>query len=129
MAMKIGAIFDFDGVIIDSAAQHEESWNLLAREQNLTLPDGHFQLSFGMKNEKIIPEILEWTHDPKEIRRLSLRKEELYRGLLTAGDIVLCDGVLEFLNMCRDLYIPCAIGSSAERQNIEIILDRLELGY
>ena len=78
-----GAIFDWDGVVIDSSYSHEKSWELLAAEEGRTLPAAHFELGFGRKNEIIIPEILGWTSDPAEITRLSLRKEALYISALT----------------------------------------------
>lgn len=71
----IGVIFDWDGVIIDSSRQHEESWERLAREEGKTLPADHFKVGFGKKNEWIIPTLLQWTDDVAEVRRLSLRKE------------------------------------------------------
>ena len=37
-----GVIFDWDGVVIDSSAQHERSWELLAEEIQKPLPSGHF---------------------------------------------------------------------------------------
>ena len=77
----LGAIFDWDGVIIDSSLHHEESWERLARETGFTLPEGHFKKGFGMKNEFIIPNVLNWSNRPEEIRELSLRKEELYREI------------------------------------------------
>ena len=33
-----GAIFDWDGVVVNSSKIHEESWEILARENNLPLP-------------------------------------------------------------------------------------------
>ena len=45
-----GVIFDWDGVIIDSSAQHKESWEVMASEEGLALPPDHFERSFGMKN-------------------------------------------------------------------------------
>ena len=50
-----GVIFDWDGVVIDSASLHEKSWELLAEELMLELPDNHFTLGFGKKNDFIIP--------------------------------------------------------------------------
>ena len=46
-------IFDWDGVVIDSSAQHERSWEILAKEISKPLPDGHFLLGFGKKNALI----------------------------------------------------------------------------
>jgi beta-phosphoglucomutase-like phosphatase (HAD superfamily) len=45
-----GALFDWDGVIIDSRAHHEESWERLGRELGRSLPEGHFLKGFGRKN-------------------------------------------------------------------------------
>jgi beta-phosphoglucomutase-like phosphatase (HAD superfamily) len=67
--MQLGALFDWDGVVIDSSRQHEESWELLAAELGKPLPDDHFLRGFGMKNQVIIPEILGWTRDADEIHR------------------------------------------------------------
>jgi beta-phosphoglucomutase-like phosphatase (HAD superfamily) len=62
--MEIGALFDWDGVVIDSSKCHEASWDLLADEVGKPLPEGHFKKGFGRKNQVIIPEILQWTEDP-----------------------------------------------------------------
>lgn len=119
--MEIGVLFDWDGVIIDSARQHEESWKLLARELGQPLPAGHFKIGFGRKNEAIIADILSWATDPAQIRALSMRKEELYRELVIAQGTAPLPGVREFLERLREAGIPCAIGSSTHRANIETI--------
>ena len=92
---KWAALFDWDGVIIDSSTHHEESWERLAREIDQPLPEGHFQKSFGRKNEFIIPEILAWTTEATRIRELSLRKEALYREVVAERNHTL-EGPLEF---------------------------------
>jgi len=125
--MCFGAIFDWDGVIIDSSIQHEEGWERLAAEEGKSLPEGHFKKSFGMKNERIIPGILKWTDDPKEIRRMSLRKEELYRIIAMETGIRPLDGVVAFLTALVEAGVPCVIGSSTHRLNIEVSLDVMGL--
>ena len=52
------AVFDWDGVVIDSSVAHERSWEALAKEENLPLPADHFKRGFGKRNELIIPDIL-----------------------------------------------------------------------
>ncbi len=123
--MKIGAIFDWDGVVVDSSGPHEESWERLAAEIDKPLPERHFERSFGMKNEVIIPELLEWTKDPEEIGRLSLRKEELYREIVAERGIEPLPGVKVFLRRLAEAGIPCVIGSSTHRLNITTTLERL----
>lgn len=126
-ASGIGAIFDWDGVVIDSSRHHEESWNRLADEENRVLPEGHFLKGFGMKNEAIIPSLLAWTRDEAEIRRLSLRKEVLYRELIRDRGIEPLPGVRAFLERLRTAGIPRVIGSSTHRLNITASLDILGL--
>lgn len=120
--MSFAAIFDWDGVIIDSSAQHERSWELLAAEINKPLPEGHFKRGFGKKNEVIIPD-LGWATDPAEVHQLGLRKEELYRDLVKRDGVTPLPGARELLQALREAGIPCAVGSSTHRRNIETIFD------
>jgi beta-phosphoglucomutase family hydrolase len=122
-----GVIFDWDGVIIDSSRQHEESWERLAREVGKPLPEGHFKTGFGRKNEFIIPNILGWGEDPHEVRQLSLRKEELYREIVLEKGLEPLPGVRTWLGRLAEARLPCAIGSSTHRKNIEVSLDVLGL--
>ena len=123
-----GAIFDWDGVIINSAEHHERSWERLATEAGLPLFEGHFKAGFGMKNEVIIPELLKWTTELEEIQRLSLRKEAIYREVVVERGIVALPGVETWLKMLRDAGVGCVIASSTHRQNILISLDAIGLG-
>ena len=125
---KRGAIFDWDGVILNSAAHHETSWERLARELNKTLPEGHFKRGFGMKNEAIFPEVLRWTADPVEIRIFSLRKEAIYRDVVREVGVTALPGVEPWLRTLRDAGIPCVIASSTHRENITTTLAVLGLG-
>ena len=127
MDCKRGAIFDWDGVIINSAAQHETSWERLAKECGKTLPENHFKRGFGMKNEVIIPELLHWTTVPTEIRLLSLRKEAIYREVIREQGITALQNIESWLRMLRDEEIPCAIASSTHRENITTTLEVLGL--
>jgi beta-phosphoglucomutase family hydrolase len=122
-----GAIFDWDGVIIDSSRQHEESWERLAREVGMKLPEGHFKAGFGRKNEFIIPNILGWEHDPEKVRALSLRKEALYRQIVLENGLEPLPGVRAWLERLASAGVRCAIGSSTHRRNIEVSLDVLGL--
>lgn len=120
---SFGAIFDWDGVVVDSSEAHRQSWDLLAAEEQRRLPDGFFMKSFGMKNEKIIPELLRWASDPTEITRLGNRKEELYREIIRRNGVRQIPGTRELLEALREAGIPCAIGSSTPRANIECVLE------
>ena len=119
---EVAVLFDWDGVIIDSSRQHEESWERLAFEEKKTLPADHFTVGFGKKNEWIIPSLLRWTDDLAEIKRLSLRKEALYREIIVERGLSALPGVHVFLERLRAAGVPNCIGSSTHRENITTIL-------
>jgi len=127
MDRKRGALFDWDGVIINSASHHEISWERLAKECNKALPENHFKRGFGMKNEVIIPELLRWTTVPTEIRILSLRKEAIYREVVRQQGIAALSGVEPWLRALQSEAIPCVIASSTHRENITTTLDVIGL--
>lgn len=123
--MKIGVLWDWDGVVIDSSRQHEKSWERLAQEEGKPLPEDHFIRGFGKKNAVIIPGILQWTKDPEEIQRLSLRKEELYREILKEPEEEprLIPGVLDFIKQLSKAGLPNVVGTSTERENVSVITE------
>ena len=122
---QIGFIFDWDGVIVDSSDLHEKSWNILAEEVSLPLPEAHFKKGFGKKNSVIIPEILGWTLDKAKIDQWGKRKEEIYRELGEKSGIQIIDGIHDFLMEMKLNNISAVIGTSTERQNIELAFEQL----
>lgn len=124
--MLRAVIFDWDGVVVDSAAFHERSWEILAAQRRLTLPAGHFKRGFGKKNNVIIPD-LGWAAEPADIDTLAREKEEIYRGLVREHGIKPLPGVRQLLAALQAADIPCAIGSSTERANLDCLLDLMGL--
>jgi HAD superfamily hydrolase (TIGR01509 family) len=122
-----GALFDWDGVIVDSKQLHRAAWDEVARE--LGFPHGaeDFARTFGTQNWRAISEILRWTSDPLEIERISLRKELLYRQLLPGASEILLPGVCEFLAALAARGVPCAVVSSSPRLNIDVVIDGVDL--
>jgi len=121
------AVFDWDGVILDSSRHHEESWERLAKETGKPLPAGHFRKGFGRRNIEIMRDMLGWSHDGQEIDRLSRRKEELYREVVEAWGIAPLPGVHPWLERLAEAGIPCGIGSSTEEKNVQLGLRKLGL--
>jgi beta-phosphoglucomutase-like phosphatase (HAD superfamily) len=121
-----GALFDWDGVVIDSREHHEESWERLGQEQGRSLPEGHFLKGFGRKNEFIIPQILGWTDDPGEIRACPCeRRHSIAKSWRTWADAL--PGVRRGWSGYGDAGVPCSIGSSTHRANIDLSLGLIGL--
>jgi HAD superfamily hydrolase (TIGR01509 family) len=124
-----GVIFDWDGVVINSATLHKKSWEMLADELNLTLPTNHFKLGFGKKNEIIIPKILQWSQSQADIIKWGKRKEEIYRDLGKIEGIPILKGMREFLDSLKSKKIPCVIGTSTEKENLSLAFSQLNIGH
>lgn len=122
-----GAIFDWDGVIIDSGKLHEQSWKQLAQELGRTIAPDSFLRGFGMKSARIIEEIHCWATEPTEVASLTNRKEALYRELVARSEITALPGVVEWLQRLREANVPCAVASSTHRANIDVVLERIGL--
>lgn len=123
---NLGAIFDWDGVVVDSSRLHVLSWQDLALEQGRNIPPEIPLGALGLKTEAVLTDLLVWTQDPDEVTRLTLRKEELFRQRATRDGIDSQPGVLDFLRSLKQISIPCVVGSSAPRLNVEVGMEALK---
>ncbi|MFQ5464235.1 MAG: HAD family hydrolase [Phycisphaerae bacterium] len=119
----LGVIFDLDGVLIDSAELHFQSWRRLAEEQGAGLTRAQFHATFGRQNRDIIPDLF-GVSAPDRVGALADRKEEIYRNLVRGRPPVV-DGAVELIRGLAALDARLAIGSSAPRQNIDLILNEV----
>jgi HAD superfamily hydrolase (TIGR01509 family) len=62
------------------------------------------------------------------IEKLAYRKETIYRELVRQRGVQILPGARELLEALRSEKIPCAIGSSTPRQNLEAIFSATGLG-
>ena len=127
MSLNYGFLFDWDGVVVNSASFHQKSWEILASELNLALPVDHFTKGFGKPNAKIIPEVLGWSQDELKIQEWGERKEELYREIAKEKGIELVPGILPFLHEVKRHGIKTAIGTSTARQNVELAIEQHQI--
>lgn len=120
----IGVIFDVDGVLIDSAAPHLQSWQRLAEENGRTVTSEQFSSTFGRTNRDIIP-ILFGDIPTERLRALSERKEVIYRALIR-DRVPVVSGARELVRQLHLGGVRLAIGSSGPRENIELVIDALD---
>lgn len=124
--MLHAVLFDWDGVVVDSSAHHERSWEILAGRHGLSLPPDHFKRGFGKKNNVIIPD-LGWAAEAREVDAIAHEKEEIYRELVRLHGIEPLPGVRELLAELYAAKMPTAIASSTERANLDLLLDIMDL--
>ena len=127
MRMGYAALWDVDGVIIDSAEQHRQSWEIMAREAGLPYSDAAFWATFGMRNADILPRMFGVEGPPERIAALGDRKEVIYRELL-AREAVALPGAKELLVALHAAGYRQALGSSAPLANLHAIIALLGIG-
>jgi HAD superfamily hydrolase (TIGR01509 family) len=116
------AIFDHDGVLVDSLAFHQEAWLELGRREGLPISAEFIRATFGMTNPSIFRKLLGDSTDKALLDRYGAMKEECYRAV-ARGRITLMDGVRELLDMLTAADVRLAIGSSAVRANLELTIE------
>jgi beta-phosphoglucomutase len=119
-------IWDLDGVIIDSEEDHRKAWQRLAHETGKEFTDAQFAITFGWRNDAIIPTV--WgAVSADELQALADRKETYYREYVRETAAFL-PGVQELMSALHDAGYPQALGSSAPIANIEQVKEVLGLG-
>jgi HAD superfamily hydrolase (TIGR01509 family) len=125
--MNEAAIFDMDGVLIDSGAHHRRAWGALLDELGARPAHPEFwRLTIGRPSEEAIPILLGRDVGAEEARRLARRKRDLYVALARRG-LAAVPGVAAFVTALHRLGVPRAVGTSASRFDCERLLDGLGL--
>jgi HAD superfamily hydrolase (TIGR01509 family) len=113
------AIFDHDGVLVDSFEFHEQAWLELERRTRLGFTSEFIHSTFGMTNPSIFRRLLGEKLSEDEVRRYSDLKEECYRDV-ARGRICLLDGMRDLLDGLTERGVKLAIGSSGPLANLEL---------
>jgi len=115
-------LWDVDGTLVDTAELHYQAWQALALEIGKPFTRADFAGTFGWRNPEIIPKLFGRDYSEDEITRLGDHKEDLYREEAKKG-VAHLPGALSLLESLRTSGAKQAIGSSAPRRNIDLILD------
>ncbi|KAI5655490.1 hypothetical protein M9H77_32677 [Catharanthus roseus] len=116
----IAAIFEWEGVLIDDNPDLEkQAWLALCQEEGKSPPPAFILRRIeGMKNEQAISEVLCWSRDPVQLKRLAARKEEIHQAL-QGGIYSFRSGSQEFLDILIRYKIPMALVSTRPRKILE----------
>jgi len=118
-------IFDMDGVIADTTEGHKRAWKEYLTRYDRPLSDSEFLSFYGSNNEEIYNTLFPGHNfSAAELHQMSEDKETLFRRRY-GGQITTYPGFFEFLDNCDTMGIPMAVGSSANRANVDFVLEEL----
>ncbi len=119
------AIFDLDGVIIDSMPQHHTAWQQAAEFAEVPFVEEVFEQTFGMRNDEIIPTLF-GIDEPARIQQIADYKEQQYRDAIQHAAKAI-PGFYEFIQSLQQQGIKTAIATSAGKENVDMAVNTLEL--
>ncbi|MGH9468953.1 MAG: HAD family hydrolase [Terriglobia bacterium] len=121
------AIFDMDGVLVDSNPFHVEKWKALLRARNIPFsPDELPRQILGQRNDNAFRLFFGSGLGAEEIRRLGAELEAEFREAFRPHARPL-PGLEKLLNQLRSENIPMAVASSAIGENVEFVVSALGL--
>lgn len=122
-----GAIWDMDGTLVDTAELHFAAWSAVAKELHLPFSRDDFKATFGKRNPDILRQLYGDRFSEKEIADLGEKKEEHYRAAARRQGVEPLPGVKALVEGLRQADFKQAIGSSAPRANLDLILKLTDL--
>ncbi|WP_405173263.1 beta-phosphoglucomutase [Paenibacillus sp. FSL H8-0260] len=124
-----GAIFDLDGVIVDTAKYHYLAWASLADELGFKFTEEDNERLKGVSRMRSLDILLEVGGlEFKEVEKLAMaeKKNRLYVEYISRlEESELLPGVKEYLTGMRSRGIGIALGSASK--NAEFILNKLNI--
>jgi beta-phosphoglucomutase len=114
-------IWDVDGTLVDTAEMHFAAWERMANELGRPFSREDFAATFGRRNPEIIRFLFRNEFTDAEVADIGERKENYYRAAAEAG-VSLLPGVRELLDGLKARGARQAVGSSAPRGNLDLIL-------
>ena len=124
-----GAIFDLDGVIVDTAKYHYLAWKRLAKELGFHFTEQDNERLKGvsrMRSLEILLEVGGLTFSEEEMLEMAAKKNAWYvEYLQQMDDSELLPGAKEFLLELRRRGVKTALGSASK--NSPMILEKLHI--
>lgn len=123
--MLKAAIFDMDGVLLDSHPAHMQAWRMFLKEIGHDCPDTELDFILdGRTRQDILSHFL-GNLSEQEIGVYSSIKDEYFRAC--AEQVHTIPGVRLFLDQLIEAGLRIAVASSASRMRVQEMLERFEL--
>jgi len=119
-------LWDMDGVISDSYSFHFAAWQETFAKRGIKFTKEDFTKLFGTRNDFIIRSVMGRKLPERAIKIMVQEKEETFRRKAT-GNIKPFPGVVRLLNALKKGNFKLGLVSSAPKENIDLVLNKLNL--
>jgi beta-phosphoglucomutase len=125
---KKAFIFDMDGTMVDNMMLHHHCWQKILKLYDLDLTIFEVMATCHGKNVEIIERLFPEKYTLEERERISFEKESLYRSIFLP-DLKLVDGLADLLEKAKNAGIPMGVGTAANIENVNFVLDNLKIRH
>jgi beta-phosphoglucomutase family hydrolase len=125
--MTRAVLWDMDGTLVDSEEFHWLSWRDTMAAEGIPITHDQFVITFGQRNDSILPRWLGADAMADRIQRVGDAKEELYRRLVRESGLAPLPGAAEWVRRLRRENWRQAVASSAPRANLDVVLEVIGL--
>jgi HAD superfamily hydrolase (TIGR01509 family) len=116
-----------DGTLVDSEEFHWLSWRDTMAAEGIPITRDQFVLTFGQRNDSILPRWLGAEAPADRMQRVGDAKEELYRRLVRESGLAPLPGAAEWVRRLQQENWRQAVASSAPRANLDVVLEVIGL--
>lgn len=121
-------LWDMDGTLVDTAELHFNAWCRLCERIPRPFTRADFKATFGRRNPEIFQYLFPAGITEADSARLGEDKESIYRAAAREQGVNLLPGARELMADLALSGARQAIGSSAPRGNLELILELTGIG-
>jgi len=128
MMNEFAVIFDMDGVLVDNNQYHNIAWLEFCRRKKFKVTPEDIRSRFGNLNDEYFKFLYGKQLPKEESEKLGEEKETIYREVYSR-DIQAAVGLIDLLNMLKSHGFKIAVATSANRNNLDFVLDRTQIRH
>lgn len=117
-----------DGTMVDNMMAHHRAWQTRLAQAGLDLTLDEVVARCHGRNDEILLRLFGDRFSADERQQISREKEAQYRATFRP-QLKLINGLPEFLQAAFDLGIPMGIGTAANIENVDFVLDTLNIRH
>lgn len=125
--MTRAVLWDMDGTLVDSEEFHWLSWRDTMAAEGVPITRDQFVLTFGQRNDSILPHWLGADASADRIQRVGDAKEVEYRRLVRESGLAPLPGAAEWVRRLHQENWRQAVASSAPQANLDVVLEVIGL--